>query len=83
MPLLEFGEGIGDLVKRKRGGDVEIDGAGSDQIGDFGEHVRCRRLGAALGLGADFAGLLKRDDRVDPLGCDTQIYGELDVVRAE
>lgn len=34
---LEFFEGVGDLVNRKAGGDIEIDGAGRDQVGNFGE----------------------------------------------
>ena len=42
-----------------------------------------RSLRAALGLGADFARLLKRDDGIDPLGRYAEINGELDVVRSE
>ena len=83
VPPLEFLEGVGDPIKRIGSGDLEFDGAGIDQVGHFGKHFRCRRLGAAFGLGADFAGLLKRDDGVDSLGCHAEIHRELDVVGAE
>jgi hypothetical protein len=52
VPPLEFFEGVGDLVNRKAGGDIEIDGAGRDQVGDFGEHFQCPRLPTGRSLGA-------------------------------
>jgi hypothetical protein len=44
---------------------------------------RCTRICASLGLGADFAGFLKRDGGVDSHGRDAEIHGELDVAGAK
>ena len=83
VPLLEFFESIGDPVERVGCGDVEVDCAGGDQVGDLVQHRRRRRLGAALGLRADLGGLRERDDGVDALGRHAKVDGELNVVRSE
>jgi hypothetical protein len=70
---LEFVESVSDLVDRKGGGNVTIAGAGSDQVSDFGEHLRCGRIGAGLGLRADLAGLLNRDGAMAPLLVKTRL----------
>lgn len=75
VPVFEFLEGVGHPIQRIAGGDVEIDRAAGYQVGDLGEHFRCGRVGAAFSLGADFARLLERDDRVDALRCHSQIHG--------
>ena len=83
VPLLELFVRIGDPVERIGCGDIEIDCARNDQVGDFAEHRRCRRLGATFGLRADLGGFLEGDDGVDALRRHAEVDGELNIVRSE
>ena len=47
-PAFEFLEGVSHLLQGKGSGDVEIDGAGGDQVGNLGEHLRGRRVSGAV-----------------------------------
>jgi hypothetical protein len=81
--FLQLGEGRRHLIQRVTGRDRELDLARGHQLGHLGQDLWHRGLGAALGLGAEFASRFEGDDGVDPLARHAEFDGQPQVLRTE
>ena len=64
-------------------GDRDLQTTCVDQAGKFYEHLGIRRRAVALGLDAVFRGRREIDDRIDPIGRDTEFERQIHIAAAE
>ena len=70
MALREILIGLAHVGQPIDLGDRDLQVAGIDQAGQFGEHLSIRGRGVSFGLDAVFRGRREVDDRIDPFRRD-------------
>ena len=75
--------GFADIGQTIDLGDRDLEAASVDQARKFREHLGIRRRAVALRLHAVLRGRREVDDRVDPIGSDTEFEGQLHIAAAE
>ena len=64
-------------------GDRDLQATSVDQAGKFCKHLGIRRRAVALRLDTVFRGRRKVDDRIDPIGRDTEFERQIHIAAAE
>src|ERR1700730_2956868 len=64
-------------------GDRDLQSTSVDQAGEFSKHLGIRRRAVALRLDTVFRGRREVDDRIDPIGRDTEFERQIHIAPAK